>query len=59
MEVLRRWEGSGAIWRVVRRSADGLEVALMTCTGDERVESLLSADPELLAFVGDRQSSED
>ncbi len=59
VEILRRWEQGGAVWRVVSRTDTRLEVALMTCTAAETVERINSADPELLAFVGDRSSSED
>ncbi|HEX2805452.1 MAG TPA: hypothetical protein VHN80_04720 [Kineosporiaceae bacterium] len=59
VEVLRRWAGSGAIWRVVARTAAGLEIVLLTCTGDEEMGRLTSSDPDLLAYVGDRRGSED
>jgi hypothetical protein len=59
VEVLRRWAGSGAIWRVVGRTAAGLEIVLLTCTGDEEMGRLTSSDPQLLAYVGDQGGSED
>jgi hypothetical protein len=58
VEVLRRWEGSGAIWRVLSRAPDRLEIVLLTCTGDEEMGRLTSSDPDLLAFVGDRAGSD-
>lgn len=58
VEILERWEDSGASWTVVSRSGAGLEIALITCTGDEEMERLVSASPELLAFVGDRNWSD-
>jgi hypothetical protein len=58
VEVLRRWEEAGAIWRVVSRSPSGLQIALMTCDGGAEVHRLTSDDPELIAFVGDRPTSE-
>jgi hypothetical protein len=59
VDVLRRWEDSGATWRVVSRTGGHLRIALITCTGDEEMDRLESDDPELLAFVGERTSSEE
>ena len=56
--VLQRWEDSGAIWRVVRRDRDAVEIALITCTGDEEVDRVSGSGPDLLIYVGDRWSSE-
>jgi hypothetical protein len=58
-EMLRRWAGSGAIWRVVGRTSAGLEIVLLTCTGDEEMGRLTSSEPELLDYVGDRAGNED
>jgi hypothetical protein len=57
--TLERWTEAGAIWRVVRRTPDSLEISLLTCTGGEEVDRIRSSEPALLAFVGDRSSSED
>jgi hypothetical protein len=59
LSVLRRWEESGAIWRVRSRVGSRIEIALLTCTGAEEVDRLTSDDPDLLAFVGDRAGSDD
>jgi hypothetical protein len=56
--ALQRWEASGAVWRVAARSASGLTIALCRCDGGEEVGRFSSNDPELVAFVGDRFSSE-
>ena len=56
---LRRWEDSGAVWRVVGRTATTLTVALVTCDGGEEVGRFTSNDPALLAFVGERASNLD
>ncbi|MFB1296568.1 hypothetical protein ACAG24_013700 [Mycobacterium sp. pW049] len=56
---LRRWEESGALWRVLGRTATAVTVTLLTCDGGEEVGRFTSEDPRLLAFVGDRDSSED
>lgn len=58
VEVLRRWADSGGIWRVEHRDDAGIHLVLLTCTGDEEMGRLTSADPRLLAFVGARSSSE-
>lgn len=55
---LRRWEAAGANWRVASRAEGTLRIELVTCTGDEVVEVLASADPGLLEFVGERISNQ-
>ena len=59
LEVLRRWESSGGVWRVVRRTASGLEIALFTCTGGEEMSRLTSSDPALLAHLAGRSASDE
>jgi hypothetical protein len=56
--TLRRWEDSGAHWRLRWRTDAEAEVDLLTCLG-EPVERLRSADPELLAYLARRSSSEE
>lgn len=56
---LQRWEAGGANWRVVSRGEDALRIELVTCTGDEVVDVLVSSDPALLEFVSGRNSNED
>ena len=58
VEVLRRWEAAGAIWRVVARSPSHLEVALLSSDGGEEVGRLTSDDPDLAAHVGNRDASD-
>jgi hypothetical protein len=55
---LRRWADSGAVWRVVSRTDSEVEVALLTCTAGEEVSRLRSADPELMAYLDGRTTSE-
>ena len=50
LDVLRRWEDSGADWRVESLTQDHATVMLCTCTG-EPVERLESGDADLLEFV--------
>jgi hypothetical protein len=57
VERLRRWELTGATWRVVTRTARGAEIELCTCTG-EPMERLISDDPGLLEFLEDRDGAD-
>ena len=56
---LQRWEDAGAVWRVIGRGAGAVTVALLRCDAGEEVGRFTSDDPHLLAFVGDRDGSED
>ena len=38
VETLRRWHGSGAVWRVAERRPSGVTVALLRCDAGEEVE---------------------
>ncbi|QIS20062.1 hypothetical protein [Nocardia terpenica] len=57
--VLRRWAGSGAIWRVLSRRGGRVIVGLYECTGGAEVDRIESGDPALLDYIGDRSGSED
>lgn len=59
IDKLERWTLSGAQWQVVQRTDERVTIALITCTGGEEVDRFSSAAPELLAWLGGRQSSED
>ncbi|MET8152801.1 hypothetical protein ACIBSW_09320 [Actinoplanes sp. NPDC049668] len=54
---LLRWEESGGNWRVLVRTPDAVELALLTCDAGEEVDRLLTADPAVLEHLGDRTSS--
>ena len=56
---LRRWEDSGAAWRVLARSPESVLVALLTCDAGEEVDRLHSTDPALRDYVRDRWRSDD
>ena len=58
VDVLRRWEERGAVWRVRGRTPAGLEVSLLTCDAGEEVERLVSDDPALAEYVADRPRSD-
>jgi hypothetical protein len=53
VEKLRRWELSGASWRVVDRAGGRAVVELCTCTG-ELMETLTSSEAALLAYLDAR-----
>ena len=59
VNVLRRWERSGAVWRVLGRSGTTLTVGLFSCDAGEEMGRVTSTSPELREFVGDRAGSED
>ena len=54
VEVLRRWEEHGAIWRVESLTDDHAVVLMCTCYG-EPVERLESGDAALLDFIRSRE----
>jgi hypothetical protein len=58
LEVLRRWEDSGAVWRLLSRRGDRVEIALLTCSAGEEVGRLVTSDPDLLAFIGTRTGND-
>jgi hypothetical protein len=59
VSVLRRWEDSGGVWRVLSRSAAHVDVALCTCDAGEEMDRLTSTDPVVLDFIGVRSGSDD
>ena len=59
VEVLRRWEASGAVWEVLGQAGDELTVALLTCDAGEEMGRVQSADPALRAYIGGRRRSDD
>lgn len=59
LEVLRRWETSGAVWQVLDRHPTHLEIALLTCDAGEQVGRLVSAEPDLREHVGERSRSDE
>ena len=56
---LQRWQDSGAVWEVIsRKGGDSVTIGLLRCDGGEEVDRFTSDDPRLLAFIGERMSSE-
>ncbi|MEV6843147.1 hypothetical protein [Actinoplanes sp. NPDC051411] len=58
LDRLRRWEDSGATWRIVVRRPGDVEIALLTCDAGEQVDRIVTADREVLDYV-DRAAGED
>ncbi len=58
MAVLRRWEDSGAVWRVTSRTATSVDIDLLTCAADEVMGRLRTSDPDVLAHVAGRDRSD-
>jgi hypothetical protein len=58
LEALRRWEDSGAVWRLLSRRGDVVEVALLTCSAGEEVGRITTSDPRVLEFIGTRTASD-
>lgn len=42
---LQRWVDSGGVVRIVARRGDEITVSLVTCTGDEEMDRLVTWDP--------------
>ena len=51
LDRLRRWEDSGATWRIVVRRPGDVEIALLTCDAGEQVDRIVTADREVLDYV--------
>lgn len=58
LDRLRRWEDSGATWRIVVRRPADVEIALLTCDAGEQVDRIVTADREVLDYV-DRAGDEE
>lgn len=58
LETLRRWETAGGHWQVLSRGPSGLIVALLRCDAGEEAHRFASPDPDLAAYIGDREASE-
>jgi len=57
LEVLRRWEEAGAVWRTRSLTREEAVVDLCACTG-EKVDELRSGDRELLELLAVRPRSD-
>jgi hypothetical protein len=55
--ALRRWEASGAVWRVVGRHGATVTIALLSCDGGEQVGELRCAEDAVRDVLGGRDSN--
>ncbi|MGW4944216.1 hypothetical protein ACWEOZ_21820 [Actinoplanes sp. NPDC004185] len=58
LDRLRRWEESGATWRVLVRTPESVEIALLSCDAGEEMDRLRTADPAVLDHVDAREQDE-
>ena len=58
MDRLERWQDFGAVWQVASRTASTVTISLCRCDGGEELDQLTSSDPDFLAWLGGRTSSE-
>jgi hypothetical protein len=54
LDRLRRWEDSGAAWRIVVATGDTVEISLLTCDAGEEMDRIRSTEPDLLDHVRTR-----
>jgi hypothetical protein len=59
VDILVRWEASGAVWRVAGRTGTRVTVDLLTCDAGEVVGSVVGSPAELDAYLGGRDDSRD
>ena len=57
VDILKRWEDNGAIWRIESLTDERATVVLCTCTG-EPVDRIESGDDQLLRFLRERDASD-
>ncbi|MEU8229002.1 hypothetical protein AB0C12_05265 [Actinoplanes sp. NPDC048967] len=58
LERLRRWEESGATWRVLVRTPESVEIALLSCDAGEEMDRMRTADPAVLDHVDAREQDQ-
>jgi hypothetical protein len=59
LATLRHWQEAGGAWRVVGGRAGDVTVALCRCDGGEEVDRLHIDDPQAVAYLRRRPSSEE
>ncbi|HJV15272.1 MAG TPA: DUF309 domain-containing protein [Propionibacteriaceae bacterium] len=57
VDVLRRWEDAGGVWRVLNQDQDSVTVGLYRCDGGEEADRFMATDPSLTQFLAGRTSS--
>ncbi len=58
LETLRRWEETGAVWRVQSVRGDEVTIGLFTCDGAEEMSRFSTRDTGVLAYVAGRTAPE-
>jgi hypothetical protein len=59
VDLLRRWETAGGVWRVLAQDRRAITVALYRCDGGEEADRFVSNDPQVAEFLSGRMSSEE
>jgi len=59
VDLLRRWEDAGGVWRVLSRDSDAVTVGLYRCDDGEEADRFVATDPALAEFLAGRTSSQD
>ena len=59
VDLMRRWENAGGVWRVLGQDHQAVTVALYRCDGGEEADRFVSTDPQLAQFLAGRTSSEE
>jgi uncharacterized protein len=58
VDLMRRWEHAGGVWRVLGQDHRAVTVALYRCDGGEEADRFVSTDPQVAQFLAGRTSSE-
>jgi hypothetical protein len=59
VDVLRRWETAGGLWRVLARSDTSVVVGMFSCDGGEEMHRLTGPSAELDVLLAGRIRSDD
>ena len=59
VDLLRRWETAGGVWRVLGQDPRAVTVALYRCDGGEEADRFVSDDPRVTQFLAGRMSSDE
>jgi hypothetical protein len=57
VEVLRRWEERGGVWRVAARGGGTVVISLLSCTAGEEVDRLTVRDGSLDVWLAEHGTS--
>ena len=59
VDLLRRWEDAGGVWKVLGQDHRAVTVALYRCDGGEEADRFVSDDLRVSQFLAGRMSSEE